>query len=459
MKTILINVFNTAVAKNIFMPDFLCALSEREDVRCVVAAPASKVEEWKRDWASPRLEFVARQQQYASSAENIVLFLARNMIPTWTVRQIQEEGLDGSGRLSPFPKYLLARLAWLFGHASLMRAFLKHVSMPFFDDSVFAEILDAYKPSLVFATTTYAVDDVRLLKAAKKRGIRTLGMIKSWDNLTSKDMLLAPPDQLVVHNSAVADEAMRFHGYRKDEIAIVGVPQFDWYADPSLIEPREAFFARLGLDLQKTLITYNAMGRWLVPHERDIIATLYEIVTSGSLAYPAQLLVRMHPAYPDDESELRLLFPGIVVDEPGSPVKDSEASWKADWKFSIDDIRHLASTLAYSAVTINCGSTTIIDAACLDAPVIGIAFDGEAVEPSYWLGARRLFDREHCKKAVETGGVLVAYDKDSLKSAINSYLADRSLGSDGRKRLVAQQAGEIGHASERLARALLKTLQ
>lgn len=456
MKTILINVFDYAVLKNVFMPQFSDALrAARVDVRCIVLVPSAKLREFSETLAPLGFETAARPQKLATFWENAALFAARNVIPTHSVRQIQEEGIDGSGRLS-VGKYVVARILWRLGHSHAFRSFLKKLLVSVFDESVFDDVLGTHRPDLVVATSTYAVDDIRLLRAAKRRGIRTLGMIKSWDNLSSKDALLVPPDRLVVHNEVVAQEAMALHRYPKEKISIIGVPQFDWYADPSIPYSREDFFMRMGLDPQKKLITYTAMGLWLVRHERDIIRMLYRIVIEGKLARPAQLLVRLHPAYPDEKRALEKEFPGLTVDQPGSPAGASKDAWKADWRFSAEDVRQLASTLLYSDVILNCGSTIILDAACFRTPIIGIAFDGDAAEGSYWRSSVRLFEREHCKKVLKTGGVRIVRNRQGLKDALNVYLIDSSRDRVSRENIVRQQAGEIGHASEKLARTMIE---
>jgi len=454
VKTVLVNVFDTAVAKNIFMPQFLDVLTRhRTSVRVIVLVSHAKLQEFARDYAHPMLEFVPRPQLFASRIENAALFLARNSIPAQSVRQIQEKGLDGSGRL-PFPRYILARIFWILGHFKIFRLLIKRALAVFFDARLFDSLLARYQPDLVFATTIYAIDDVRLLRTARRRGIRTLGMIKSWDSLTSKDAIVIPPDRLIVHNKVVKEEAIRLQGYPRDAISAVGIPQFDWYADPHFSLSRDELFARLGLDKKKKLITYTSIGLWLAPHERDVIALLDRVVRAGKIRMPAQLLVRMHPAYPDEKEALARLFPNIVIDVPGSPVRDPQNTWKADWRFTTGDVQHLAATLKYSDVTLNCGSTMIVDAACFDTPIIGIAFDGDAIEPEYWRSARIFFKREHLAKVVETGGMRLVENEEELVKAVNDYLGDPSKDRDGRKRIVREQAGELGHAGRDLARAV-----
>jgi len=458
MKTVLINVFDTAVAKNIFMPQFLDVLTEhKDDIRVIVLVSHAKLEEFTRDYAHPMLEFVPRPQKFASRIESVALFLARNTIPAQSVRQIQEKGLDGSGRL-PLPRYIFARIFWVFGHFKIFRLLIKRILAVFFDARLFDDLLTRYQPDLVFATTIYAIDDVRLLRSARLRGITTLGMIKSWDSLTSKDAVVVPPDRLIVHNDVVKEEAIRLQGYPAEAISVVGIPQFDGYAAPQFLFSREEFFEMLGLDKKKKLITYTSIGLWLAPHERDVIALLDRVIREGKIAVPVQLLVRMHPAYPDEKEHLKKQFPNVIIDEPGSPVRDPQNTWKADWRFTTDDVRHLASTLKYSDVTLNCGSTMIVDAACFDTPIIGIAFDGDAVEPNYWRSARIFFKREHLAKVVETGGVRLVKNEQELVEAVNEYLGNRSKDREGRKRIVKQQAGELGAAGAALARAMIATL-
>lgn len=456
MQTVLINIFNFAVLKNILTPGFVRVIDAAQDVRFVVVISEGKHEELSRALHGSRIEIVARKQRFASTVENAAMFIARNSIPTHSVRQLQEDGFDGSGRL-PLFRYLAARCTWLLGHLYWYRAFLKRLLPIVLDTTPFDEILERYKPDLVFATTIYAVDDLRLLRATKRHGITTLGMIKSWDNLSSKDFMLIPPDALIVHNELVKQEAMRMHHYPSARISVVGVPQFDWHVKPPA-ESRDDFCKRLGLDPKKRIVTYSAMGRWYVHRERETIEMLSDIVAHEPLPHEAQLLVRMHPAYPDTLPELKLLAPSAIFEQPGAAKGTGTGIWKQDWKFSDADEEHLTAVLRFSDVIVNCGSTMILDAACLDTPTIGIAFDGGHEGESYWRSARRFFKREHCLPIVASGGIQIAHDRRELVEQLQRYLADKKQDHEGRARMVLEQTGVVGGAGERLARAMLAAL-
>jgi len=458
MKTILVNIFDTAVVKNILVPQFLATLTRAaSEIRVIVTVPEHKFDEFARDYAHPLLHFVPRPKQNASTMEAAVLFIVRNSIPTHSERYLQEIGFDGSGRL-PVIRYWLARILWVVGHVGIFRRLLKKIVTPVFDTRIFDDILSMYHPNLIFATTIYSVDDVRLMRAAKRHRIPTIGMIKSWDNLTCKDAILIPPDTLITHNDVMKEEAVTLHGYPRRDVVVVGIPQFDWYADPQFPYAKEAFFSRLRLDPQKKLITYTAAGLSFFHRERDVIAVLDRIIREGTIDMPAQLLVRMHPAYPDEKEILIQHFPRVIFDEPGQPVRDTPSAWKADWKFNANDVRHLAATLKHSDVTLNCGSTMILEAACFDTPIIGIAFDGESIEPNYWQSARSFFKKNHLRKIVETGGIQLVHSERELVAALNEYLKHPAKDRDGRARIVAEQIGEVGHAGTRIAQTILSAV-
>lgn len=453
--TILVNVFDQAVATNLFVPGFRRVIeSHTGKTRIIVTTSDSRVQRLTESLADLCIKVVALPRSGSPRLEEFALFTARNAIPTHAVRQIQEDGLDGAGRL-PLPKYLYARILWLLSHIRLFRSFLKLILPLCFDSKGLYSVFEKYTPDVVFATTIYAANDIRFLLTAKKRGIPALGMIKSWDNLTSKDMMLVPPDRLIVHNNVVRDEAIHFHRFPEKNIDVIGVPQFDWYADTSFPLAREEFFERAGLDPNKALLTYSAMGTWLAPHEHDVIKMLAKLVRENAFVRESQLLVRLHPAYPDDKETLSHV-PGVIVDQPGNAEWKGGSIFKADWKFSSNDIQYLASTVKWSDIVLNSGSTMILDAVCFDTPVIGIAFDGEKEEGDYWRSTRRLFLREHCATIAKTGGLRIVKNKTELIAAINGYLEDRNRDHENRMRLVDQQTGTVGGAGERLAQAMLR---
>jgi len=455
MKTILINICDSNMARNFLRTGALKELKSHKNIKIVALVPEMKLESYKKEFASDNIIVDILPKKSASFFELFSVFIARNSIPTHTVRQIQKNGLDGT-RMK-WHRYILALFFWLLGHIYFWRFLVAKISYLFFNGSLFSEVFKKYKPDLIFSPTIFAVNDLRFLKSARNNSVLSVGMIKSWDNLTSKDPLLLKPDWLIVHNEIVKEEALKLGHYPENKIFISGIPQFDVYSDPNFVEPKESFFKKMGLDSKKKLISFFAVGSYLAFHEREMIELLAKIVNSNKLKFPAQFLVRLHPAFTSDEDKLKSIS-NVVVDRPGKFIASTTAALRDGWEFYLEDTRHLASTLKWSDVVINFGSTTLIESAIYDTPVILTSFDA-IKEKDYWFSAQRLTKREHKIPIVKSGGVKVAYNENDLISQINDYLDNPTLDKEGRARLVKEQCYKNdGKAGERIGKFLISLL-
>jgi CDP-glycerol glycerophosphotransferase (TagB/SpsB family) len=306
--------------------------------------------------------------------------------------------------------------------------------------------------------TIFATNDIRLLKYCIQHKIPNVGMIKSWDNLIGKDPFLFWPDKLIVHNRFVEGYAVSMYDYPKERICIAGIPQMDVYAQTDFPLSRNEFFKKNGLDLNKKLIVYAAVGKLISYHEPEVIAFLSELVNSGDIKESTQLLVRLHPAYPSDEALIKHM-PGVFFVRPGKAGAERNPL-RFDFEFQEDETRELASTLAWADVLIQSGSTMAIDAACFDTPIISMGFDGYNEDVRMERSARRLLRKDHFKLILNTGGTRAVYTKGELIEAIEAYLHDSSIDHDGRTRIVQEQCYLLdGMAGKRIGDFVLKNLK
>ncbi len=458
MKTILINIFDSNIARNILRTNVFKELKKEKNFKLVVLVPHIKKEFYEDEFKHDNVIIDELPKVPASRSEIIANFIIRNSIPTHTVLQIMKEGLDGSGRLR-LDKYIIACLAWLLGKYGSYRKLLRSIAPLFFQRGIYQGIFDKYKPDIIFSPTIYSTNDIRLIRCAKDNNIKVIGMIKSWDNLTSKDFVLIYPDYMIVHNEIIARELNYYADYPKDKIFISGIPQFDRYLEDNFIETQEQFFHKMKLNPEKKVILYSAMGSWLVPTEKAIIIMLADIINKGKLKYPAQLLVRLHPAYTSEDATLKNI-PNIIIDRPGSfRSTTSSTVLRSGWEFHEDDTKHLAATVKYADVAINEGSTMSIECACFDTPLININFDANSSKVPYWRSVKRLFKREHYIPIIETGGLKLPNNEEELIRAINDYLADHELDKTGRDQIVKEQCFKFdGRSGERIANFIINTL-
>ncbi len=456
-KTILIHVFDSNIVRNMLRTDVLKVLLSSGH-KVVLLMQPRRIDVYKKEFSHKNIEIIEYPAPNPNIVELVGWFIAKNSIHTYNVRQKQEELLDKKReRNLRLPKYLVARVVFAFSRFFFFRAIVKKVVAHCFDHSRFNLILEKYRPDIVFLPTIFTTNDIRLLKACKKKKIQTVGMIKSWDNLTGKDPMLIHPDWLIVHNQKVAEEAMVMHKYPQANIFVSGIPQLDVFAKSDFPSSRTDFVAKLGLDPNKKIVLYTAMGSWIVTHEKEIIEILADIV-SNKLPFPAQLLVRLHPAYASEDEKLKGIK-NVILDRPGGSNFQFN-SWRADWEFDIEDTRHLVSSIAHSAVVVNSGSTTTIDAACLDKPIINICFDGYAGESEVQSrSVRRLLCKEHYMPIIKSGGVQVVYNIEELTKAIIDSIAEPSKYRDGRLKIVSEQCYKLdGNSGKRIGEYILQKL-
>jgi hypothetical protein len=334
---------------------------------------------------------------------------------------------------------------------------LSRATMALFPDHRYDEVLRRYQPDLVCLTRVFAWSaDCPVLKGAVRLGIPTVLLASSWDNLTSKGVFPARVDRVVVWNPIMAEEAERLHGYDPSQIYVAGAPQFDLYADEKQLPSRAAFFAKVGADPNKALVTFTLTNIKACPDEFDVLEMFWHRVREGALGRPAQVLARVHPIashFGEVMPERLRNQPDLLVDLPGRPGKF------IDRDTSRADMVHLAATMWHSDVVINTASTIAIDAAAVDTPVVCAGFDGKRTLPLE-KSVRRYYNYTHYRKLLELGGVRVASDLDQLVGHVKAYLEDPTLDHAGRQRVIERQCQAIdGKAGERIARYVLNAVE
>ncbi len=127
---------------------------------------------------------------------------------------------------------------------------------------------------------------------------------------------------------------------------------------------------------------------------------------------------------------------------------------KLAWDLPPEDAMHLAELLAAADVVATPGSTLVIDAACVDTPTIGLAFDGD-VELAPEFKTARFLDYTHYAQLLKTGGVPIAHSVDDFVRLVDEYVADPTLDGEGRRAILRQQFNQAdGQAGVRTAEAL-----
>lgn len=310
------------------------------------------------------------------------------------------------------------------------------------------EVISEYRPDLVFLTTIFArLPSVDL--EAFNQGIKTIAFVQSWDNPTTKGPMPFIPDIIAVWNETLTREMMDFHHIDKERIVTVGVPQFDHYLDVGSFQSRQELEVENGVGPGRRILCYTTGTPWTCPYDLELVELIYGCVVGNAFREQCHLVVRTHPTDERDYSRFENL-PFLTFHSLGQ-IKNPLDSWGPTRR----DMYRFASLMKHADIVINVASTTTIDAAFFDTPVVNIAFDGETNQ-DYIRSNRRYYEYCHYENIVKTGGVSLCYDKASFIAAVNEYMVDSSLRSEGRARIVREQCWRPdGLAGKRLADLVL----
>lgn len=360
-------------------------------------------------------------------------------------------------KMKVVPKKRLAKvshqLATWFGSQRTLKLSRRILTDRLRKSSAYQDAMAAFQEREI--TTVVSSNPLNLVEypaliAAKDLGLRTIAIITSWDNLSSKRPLIIEFDEYGVWNDIMAGEVASFYGIGENRLHQLGPLQFDFYFDDRLIESREAFCRRFHFNPQRKIIVHSTVTAGLMRDEPKLIEQLLLAVRDGRVTGQPNVLVRLHPKRSIRE------FADVMVDPrfqgmrvgwsvAGMPVRKGNDQWcPLD-----DEIGLLANTVRHGDLNLNVFSTMLLDFAVCNSP---------AVLVGHTAGGQRLHyaEYEHLKPVLECGGHRIGYDLSETIDHINAYLDDPSLDAEGRKQLLDLQCGPyLGRAWQRLIGLML----
>jgi hypothetical protein len=459
MKTLFITIAEDMIARNLFFTDFWPTFYQgAKEYRIIFLVKKEKVELYKNFFKGTHVVVEAYVPSPKTIFSRFLMTLARSSLRTktnlWSKMRSYERG--DSGLLSTYTKRVFT---FVFGGSSLWKHLLRRLILTIRPNEGLAHLFDTYTPDVLFVSSMTNFEfDVPVAVEAKRRGVKTVGMVRSWDNLSSHGMLRVVPDILFLQNSFLAEMAYTYQALQHCPIKVVGVPHYDCLKNiQDVVMSREDFFRSKGLDPNKKVLFYGAMGNFLFIHENEMPAVLDTMIKNLGLQDSYQLLYRVHPKFKIENKKLGM-YTNIVF--------DFDSTYINTWDMS--EIKHnesdFASSLYYADIVLTCGSTVAIDAAVMNKPVICVAFDGLTPysEVSYWNSVRRFYDcYTHFEELVKTGSIGVAYDSKELERMVSAVIQEKHNTNTVQsipiiKRFVAPFDGKSG---ERVATLLLKEIK
>lgn len=304
-----------------------------------------------------------------------------------------------------------------------------------------ADTFQELPPSLVVSTHPMLYHDYEVVTWARRLGIQTIGVVKSWDNIQKG--LASHCHLLSVWNPVNKKEAVRSLGYKDDEVRINGAPSFDAYHHPSYEMTRQEALASMGLDSSRPLITLATCGALDKEfHNRDethLVEDVLQMIRESQVLKGTQLVIRLHPT-----SRLENFWK--YWNAPGIKISFASFLPVINWCPNRCDLIEQTNLLRHSDAIVTPGSSWGLEAAIFDTPTIVPVYsdrqpDHAAAQFDRWTLAR------HYKPLVENKWVPITRSYKETKTAIEEAFTQPGKFASGRKAIVASYVYYRDHGS------------
>jgi hypothetical protein len=310
----------------------------------------------------------------------------------------------------------------------------------------------AAQPSLVLvASPGHYWLDYFVLDEARRRGIPSVCVVLSWDNLYSRGPMCRRPDRLLVWSEEMRRQAVEVHQYPSERIGVVGPLQFLHYEAPVSTEEVALMRRRVGLAPNEPYLAYVCGARTAQYDVEDVSELLVQL-RSGPYR-DLRVVVRPHPQGSRDPYET-LRAQGVLLDR--SPDL-TDSSTRPD-AMDVGAIRHMASFLkAARFVVSSWGTTALLEACIFDTPSVQLRWmDAVAHRKPDEVQLVRHFQRYIHMRAFDATGARVYCDAPSqLNQLLGELETNRAEYSRRRAAAVARLTClPLGGVVDRLCNAI-----
>ncbi|HJZ78872.1 MAG TPA: CDP-glycerol glycerophosphotransferase family protein [Pyrinomonadaceae bacterium] len=313
----------------------------------------------------------------------------------------------------------------------------------------YLELLRKLEPALVVATNATTTNESQVVSSAKALGIRTLGVVGSWDRMHK--FLYTRTDHISVWNDLNRQEAIDLEGFDPAAVHVTGPAQFDPYFDRAAWLDRREFCSRLGLDPNRPIITLATAGSFMAGYDESyLIEWLMQQIDTGAIPGRPQVICRLHPhsrieqfAHCADHPDLRISYMQSYIPTLG-------------YTMTRDEVVQVGNMLRHSNLVVTPGSTMTIEAALFDTPVIVPVFHLYQEEMCEKYYRTRVFGR-HFGRIQQRQLVPIVKGPATTLEAINRCLKDPCWMRTERRTLVEDYCQFTdGRSTRRLAELALQ---
>ncbi|PIR66416.1 MAG: hypothetical protein COU51_04000 [Parcubacteria group bacterium CG10_big_fil_rev_8_21_14_0_10_36_14] len=449
-KTIFITISRGSIAKNFLHNEFYEIL-KKEGWKIIILSPAFSDEVFRKEFGEENIFFEPLYNHKWNLRDYFFAGLNKALVYNESTVLRDKYGIMDKSETSAMRRILKRIFFKPLSKFGFIKEVIRYIDFLFCPGKEYYVFFQKYSPDIVFSTNPMDDADSYVLKAAKRFGVKIIAMPKSWDNL-SKMSFRVKPEKLFLWGSGLIKEAKKYQNIDSDDIFVVGIPQFDVYSKPMSSFSREEFFKKIGVDPKKEILVLGSDAKYSST-DIEIAEMVRDWINKGELEKDCILFIRPYFSARDGEKKFEKFLgeKNIIIDhwfKRNNIFRDS-------WDYSYEHMEYFSALMMQMTIMMNYSSTLTIDAAVCDKPIVGIAFDGYK-KKEYGSSVARWYDSTHFKPIVASGGIEIVKSPNELKIAINGYLKNSTLRSEGREKLRNNFCYKVdGQSGKRIAEALI----
>lgn len=424
MKTIFFTISRGSLIRNFFQSGIITKILDN-DIKVVVLTPQYDEKEIFVKYAHKNLFFEPLIMDKPSRVDAILAEFSRGVIYSKTVLTYYKYRIASR---SPSKVLYYPRIIFFFFFRFFpgIKTIIRAIGFRFYPQKEHDHLFEKYDPDLVFITDYAEIADIGVLKSAKRYKVKTAGLIKSWDNL-SKFLFRMKTDRIFTWGEFCKRYAIKYQCYKKNEISVVGVPQFDYYKKDNILD-RGSFCKKFGFDSNKKIIFYGSTGS-PCDYEAEYVDLILEFLKKEKLDH--QILIRPHIGYVDDHKKFEKYKDqkGVAIDRGKQNL-----SLRDNWDISDDHLKYLYNSIYHSDVSINIASTLTFDSIAIGTPVINIFFDSKKRELND--SVTRFYKTNYISEVAKFNGAWIADSKENYFKALKEILVDKKTKKENVEKMI-----------------------
>lgn len=461
MKTVFIMLSRGFVARNILRTATFPRIVAEPDVRVVLFVPPNIPDYFAAEFGKyPNVVLEESDDlEFGAFRRKVFEPLLQKMVYSDTSRFFMRYGGRGSKRNKhPFNAWLGHLGASVITKLPFFIPLFRWIEFHVWPDRDFDHFFEKYHPDLIVATAIKTKRDLAMMKAARRHGVRSVGMSRSWDNL-DRILIAFPPDVLMIQNEVMKDLGVRLHKLRPGQLEVTGFPQFDLYQQSDTFMSRDAFLRSLGLDPAKKTVMFGSEGVW-APHGPGVAALVSRLAAEGKFGESVNVIVRPH--FSDLTFEREGTPYDDLVGKPGVYVDQhfrAQKFFTDKWDPSFAEMKHLANELKHTDVLVTYATTLAIEASIVDTPIVNINYrlPEEPKNDGPFFGM--FYGSSHFSNVVRAGATRLVTSENDLIDAVKEALAHPELRRAERRACAERLTYKLdGQSGDRVATIILREL-